>query len=95
MQVTRCIEFVDFFFSLFNANIGTGNVLKIQKMLHYCNDHLDPEKEDDKFQAFAVIGVAMIAMGEDVGADMASRSFNHLVRLSIWVIGNMKCDLWC
>ncbi|KAJ3081068.1 proteasome regulatory particle base subunit [Quaeritorhiza haematococci] len=62
-----------------SAFAGTGNVLKIQKMLHLCNDHLDPEKEDDKFQAFAVIGVAMIAMGEDVGSEMAMRAFNHLM----------------
>ncbi|KAJ3113056.1 proteasome regulatory particle base subunit [Phlyctochytrium bullatum] len=61
------------------AYIGTGNVLKVQSMLHLCNDHLDPEKEDDRFQAFAVIGIALIAMGEDVGAEMALRSFNHLM----------------
>jgi len=30
-------------------------------MLHYCNDHLDAEKEDQTFQTFAVIGIAMIA----------------------------------
>ncbi|KAJ3014739.1 UNVERIFIED_CONTAM: proteasome regulatory particle base subunit [Siphonaria sp. JEL0065] len=59
--------------------IGTGNVLKIQNMLHLCNDHLDKEKEDDSYQAFAVIGIALIAMGEDVGAEMAMRSFNHLM----------------
>ncbi|KAJ3067172.1 proteasome regulatory particle base subunit [Podochytrium sp. JEL0797] len=59
--------------------VGTGNVLKIQSMLHLCNDHLDKEKEDDSFQAFAVIGIALIAMGEDVGAEMAIRSFNHLM----------------
>jgi len=58
---------------------GTGNVLKIQKMLHYCNDHLDPEKEDDMFQSFAVIGIAIIAMGEDIGSEMAFRSLNHLM----------------
>lgn len=61
------------------ANAGTGNVLKIQKMLHYCNDHLDAEKEDDTFQAFAVIGIALIAMGEDVGAEMALRALNHVM----------------
>merc|ERR1719223_654448 len=61
------------------AFAGTGNVLKIQKMLHYCNDHVDPEKQDDTFQAFAVIGIAMIAMGEDIGAEMALRQFNHLM----------------
>lgn len=48
-------------------------------MLHYCNDHLDPKKEDDSFQAIAVIGIAMIAMGEDIGTEMAMRAFNHLV----------------
>jgi 26S proteasome regulatory subunit N1 len=70
---------------------GTGNVLQIQKMLHYCNDHLDSEKQDDKFQAFAVIGIAMIAMGEDIGSEMAMRSFNHLVRFSmIFAISNRK-----
>ncbi|ORX53624.1 26S proteasome regulatory complex, non-ATPase subcomplex, Rpn1 subunit [Hesseltinella vesiculosa] len=59
--------------------IGTGNVLKVQKMLHLCNDHLDKEKEDDTYQAFATIGVALIAMGEDVGSDMSLRTFNHLM----------------
>lgn len=67
------------FASLSLISKGTGNVLKIQKMLHYCNEHLDGEKEDDTFQAFAVLGIAMISMGEDIGADMALRSFNHLV----------------
>jgi 26S proteasome regulatory subunit N1 len=61
------------------AYAGTGNVLKIQKMLYHCNDHLDPEKESDTFQAFAVIGIAMIAMGEDIGQEMAFRQFNHLM----------------
>ncbi|KAJ3309947.1 proteasome regulatory particle base subunit [Boothiomyces sp. JEL0838] len=61
------------------AYAGTGNVLKVQKMLHHCNDHLDPEKEDPLFQAFAVIGIAMIAMGEDIGQEMAFRQFNHLM----------------
>ncbi|KAI3653682.1 hypothetical protein MP228_001629 [Amoeboaphelidium protococcarum] len=61
------------------AYAGTGNVLKIQEMLHYCNDHLDAEKEDDSFQSFATLGVAMIAIGEDVGTQMALRQFNHLM----------------
>lgn len=61
------------------AYAGTGNVLKIQNMLHLCNDHLDKSKEDDTFQAFAVLGIALIAMGEDIGSEMSLRSFNHLV----------------
>ncbi|KAK4052584.1 proteasome regulatory particle base subunit [Microbotryomycetes sp. JL221] len=58
---------------------GTGNVLKVQSMLSHCHEHLDPEKEDDLHQAVAVIGIALIAMGEDVGAEMAIRHFNHLM----------------
>lgn len=61
------------------AYAGTGNVLKIQSLLHHCNDHLDPEKESDLHQAIATIGIAMIAMGEDVGAEMSLRQYDHLV----------------
>ena len=65
---------------------GTTNVLKVQEMLHHCNDHIEKKeggKEDDSFQAFAVIGIALVAMGEDVGAEMSLRQFNHLVRTSL------------
>lgn len=55
---------------------GTSNVLKVQRMLHECNDHVEG---DDTFQAFAVIGIALVAMGEDVGAEMSLRQFQHLV----------------
>jgi 26S proteasome regulatory subunit N1 len=37
-------------------------------------------KQDDTFQAFAVLGIALVAMGEDIGAEMSLRQFNHLVR---------------
>jgi 26S proteasome regulatory subunit N1 len=55
---------------------GTGNVLKVQSMLHYC---LETEKEDDLYQGLAVIGIALVAMGEEVGAEMSLRQMNHLV----------------
>ncbi|RKO97191.1 26S proteasome regulatory complex, non-ATPase subcomplex, Rpn1 subunit, partial [Caulochytrium protostelioides] len=61
------------------AYMGTGNVLKVQKMLSLCTDHLDGEKQDDQFQAMAVLGIALIASGEDIGTEMALRSFNHLM----------------
>jgi len=64
-------------------------------MLQQCGEHLnakeaaaDPEQEgekkaetrqDDTFQAFAVLGIALVAMGEDIGAEMSLRQFNHLV----------------
>ncbi len=31
--------------------------------------------------AVAVLGIALIAMGEDIGADMTYRSFGHLVSI--------------
>ena len=58
---------------------GTGNVLKVQSLLHHCNDHLDTEKDNDLHQAFATIGISVIAMGEDIGAEMSLRQFDHLV----------------
>lgn len=80
---------------------GTGNVLKIQTLLHYCAEHVTPEKKDDDeekkdeekdekdekdekepsdlFQAFSVLAIALIAMGEDVGAEMTLRHMSHLM----------------
>ncbi|XP_046404712.1 26S proteasome non-ATPase regulatory subunit 2 [Ischnura elegans] len=87
------------------AYAGTGNVLKIQQLLHICSEHYEPsEKEEggskkdesskkDKAakdeekakdlssrQAIAVLGIALISMGEDIGAEMAFRTFGHLLR---------------
>jgi len=58
---------------------GSSNVLKVQSLLHDCSDHVDTEKDDDTFQGFAVLGIALVAMGEDVGAEMSLRQFNHLM----------------
>ena len=59
------------------AYAGTGNVLKVQKMLHICTDH--PEKEQRE-QSVAALGVGLIAMGEEIGAKMALRSYDHLLQ---------------
>jgi len=65
------------------AYVGTGNVLKYQSMLTLCNDHIDTseddKKGDDLFQSYAVLGMALIAMGEDIGSEMALRQFGHLM----------------
>lgn len=58
------------------AYAGTGNVLKIQEMLHHCTEHIS---EDAEHQMAAVIGIGLITMGEDVGTEMALRSFDHLL----------------
>ena len=59
------------------AYAGSGNVLKVQKMLHLCAEHKEDEKES-VHQVAAVIGVALIAFGEDIGVEMALRTMNHL-----------------
>ncbi|KAJ8609795.1 hypothetical protein MRB53_038944 [Persea americana] len=62
---------------------GTGTVLKLQELLHLCNDHVEEDKEESKpqglLQAYAVIGLALVAMGEDVGQEMVLRQFGHLM----------------
>lgn len=92
------------------AYAGTGNVLKVQQLLHICSEHYetseksddskdkkDKDKDKDKeaaaqkekedrekdlssTQGIAVIGIALIAMGEEIGAEMAFRSFGNLLR---------------
>ncbi|KAG5389982.1 hypothetical protein IGI04_031523 [Brassica rapa subsp. trilocularis] len=59
------------------AYAGTGNVLKVQELLAQCGEH--PEK-DTIHQGPAVLGVAMIAMSEELGRDMAIRSLEHVLQ---------------
>jgi len=59
------------------AYAGTANVLKIQKLLSVCGEHLE---KDNSHQGVAVLGIAMIAIGEDLGRSMALRTFDHLLR---------------
>lgn len=61
---------------------GTGAVLKLQELLHVCNDHLEEsenKKDDELLQSYAVLGLALVAMGEDVGQEMVLRTFGHLM----------------
>ncbi|KAI1327522.1 armadillo-type protein [Xylariaceae sp. FL0255] len=61
---------------------GTGAVLKIQELLHICNEHIEDSEEkkgDELLQAYAVIGIALVSMGEDVGQEMVLRHFGHLM----------------
>ena len=61
---------------------GTGTVLKLQELLHICNDIIDEKEEskgDELVQSYAVLGLSLIAMGEEVGQDMILRQFGHLM----------------
>ena len=61
------------------AYAGSGNVLNIQKLLHLCAEHKEDEKES-VHQIAAVIGVALIAFGEEIGQEMCLRTMNHLLQ---------------
>ena len=77
---------------------GSGNVLKIQELLHLCvenraadagleNATAGNEPSDDRLEdpasvegtAYAVIGVSLICMMEDIGKEMSHRIFTHLM----------------
>merc|ERR1712159_811359 len=64
------------------AYAGTGNVLKVQQFLHLCGEHAEREEEgkektdvDMGYQMNAVISLAMVALGEEIGSEMALRTF--------------------
>jgi 26S proteasome regulatory subunit N1 len=61
------------------AYAGSGNVLVIQKLLHLCAEHKEDEK-DATHQIAAVLGVALVAFGEDIGQTMCLRTMNHLLQ---------------
>uniref|UniRef100_A0A7S3DF00 26S proteasome non-ATPase regulatory subunit 2 n=1 Tax=Palpitomonas bilix TaxID=652834 RepID=A0A7S3DF00_9EUKA len=61
------------------AYAGTGNVLKMQEFQSICGEHLE-EDVSNAHQAAAVLGMALVGMGEDIGTDMLVRSANHLLQ---------------
>ena len=56
----------------------SGNVLKVQKLMQVCADH-KKENESILNQIAAVLGIALVAFGEDIGTDMAIRQMNHIL----------------
>uniref|UniRef100_A0A0E0HUX2 26S proteasome non-ATPase regulatory subunit 2 homolog n=1 Tax=Oryza nivara TaxID=4536 RepID=A0A0E0HUX2_ORYNI len=59
------------------AYAGTGNVLKVQKLLGICSEHLE---KGETHQGPAVLGISLIAMAEELGAEMAVRSLERLLQ---------------
>ncbi|KAL6529590.1 26S proteasome non-ATPase regulatory subunit 2 A [Orobanche gracilis] len=59
------------------AYAGTGNVLKVQHFLGQCGQHLE---KGESYQGPAVLGIAMVAMAEELGLEMAIRSLEHLLQ---------------
>nr|GMD33406.1 26S proteasome non-ATPase regulatory subunit 2 homolog A [Ipomoea batatas] len=59
------------------AYAGTGNVEKVQDLLGECAEHLE---KGETYQEPAVLGIAMVAMTEELGLEMAIRSLEHLLQ---------------
>merc|ERR1712008_94747 len=57
---------------------NSGDVLHVQKMLHTCSEHL--EEGESFHQAAAVLGISLIAFGEEIGSEMAIRSLDHILQ---------------
>uniref|UniRef100_A0A4W3HXI2 Proteasome 26S subunit ubiquitin receptor, non-ATPase 2 n=1 Tax=Callorhinchus milii TaxID=7868 RepID=A0A4W3HXI2_CALMI len=88
------------------AYAGSGNVLKVQQLLHICSEHYDSkEKEEDKdkkdkkdkdkkenvadmgaHQGVAVLGIALIAMGEEIGLRYGEPILRRAVPLALALI---------
>ena len=57
---------------------GSGNVAKVQELMQII---AKPSEEiNPKVQCIAVIGCSLIAIGEEIGTEMLSRSFNHFLQ---------------
>lgn len=59
------------------AYAGTGNVLKVQHFLGQCAQH---HEKGEAGQGPAVLGIALVAMAEELGLEMAIRSLEHLLQ---------------
>ena len=65
------------------AYAGTGDVLKVQSLLAVCGEHNEKTEEDkfvDVHQEMACIGIAMVAMGEELGSEMVLRTMEHMLQ---------------
>jgi len=73
------------------AYAGTGNVLKVQRLLELSGEHLAKDEEDEAevkepkvtvldHQSVAALGIAMVAMGEELGSEMSIRAYLHMLQ---------------
>jgi 26S proteasome regulatory subunit N1 len=52
------------------AYAGTGNVLKVQRLMALAGEHAPPEEEE----------VGLVSMGEAIGAEMSTRMYYHMMQ---------------
>jgi hypothetical protein len=57
--------------------IACAYFMQVQNLLGHCSQHLD---KGEMHQGPAVLGIAMVAMAEELGLEMAIRSLEHLLQ---------------
>lgn len=69
------------------AYAGSNSVLVIQKLLTNLTEHISAEEEEKEptklvglHQEIAVLGIALVAMGEEIAQEMALRSLDHVLQ---------------
>lgn len=80
------------------AFAASGDVLRIQELLQVCATHPAEEEEDEKkekkpenswqflHQQAALLGIPLIALGDNIGTSMTLRSLEHVLQY-----GNIHC----
>lgn len=71
------------------AYVGSGNVMKIQELQQIVAKK--KEEVHQKTRQIAVIGMSIIALGEDIGMEMLPRSFNHFQQFGDVIIRKAVC----
>lgn len=64
------------------AYAGSGNVLKVQEWLAICGEQIETESGTAwkaVHQSMAVMGIALVAMTEELGSAMIHRTMEHLL----------------
>ena len=69
------------------AYAGSNSVLVIQKLLNNLTEHISSEEEEKEpnkliglHQEIAVLGISLVAMGEELSQEMALRSLDHVLQ---------------
>lgn len=78
----KSYELVTIYFEYISATIffflvSYASFMQVQNLLGHCSQHLD---KGEAHQGPAVLGIAMVAMAEELGVEMAIRSLEHLLQ---------------
>ncbi len=76
-----------FHFLVDDQDFYSGNVMKIQKMLGVCAEHLE---ENNSHQAVAALGIALISMGEEVIFQVLILSHKTILKCNTFLLYRLE-----